>query len=96
MASPDDIRDLPEEFELSDEMLEGISGGELNKLQQGYLDALIRDYKGKGMTADDLIAWMQKTGEGHYEVNPNGIWRWDDGIPQDVMSELIEYVTQHW
>ena len=96
MASLDDIRDLPEESELSDEMLEGISGGELNRLQQGYLDALIRDYKGKGMTADDLIAWMKKTGEGHYEVNPNGIWRWNDGIPQDVMDELVEYVTQHW
>lgn len=96
MASMDDIRDMPEGAELSDEMLEGVSGGELNKLQEGLLDAMIRNYKERGETVDDLIAWMQKAGEGHYEVNPNGIWRWDDGIPQDVMDESIEYVTQHW
>ena len=96
MASLDDMRDLSEGIELSDEMLEGISGGTLNKLQEGLLDALIKDYRERGQTADDLIAWMQKTGEGHYEVNPNGIWRWDNGIPQDVMGELTEYANQHW
>jgi|GEM_PF-6612794 len=48
MASMDDIRDMPEGAELSDEMLEGVSGGELNRLQEGLLDAMIRNYKERG------------------------------------------------
>lgn len=96
MASMDDIRDLPEGAELSDEMLEGVSGGELNALQEMYLDARIETFKGRGETADDLIAWLQKLGEGHYEVNEVGHWTWVKGTDQEKIDEMVEYVSQHW
>ena len=96
MAFLDNIRDLPEGTELSDEMLEGISGGELNQLQEMVLDGRINAYKEQGKSLDELIAWFEEAGKGHYDINSNGIWKWNDGYSPELMDDITEYLRQHW
>lgn len=96
MASLDDIRDFADGIELSDEMLEGVSGGELNEFAQMFFEARINTFKNQGKSREDLIAWVQKLGEGSYTVEKNGLWVYDPGLSQEHIDDIIEYVNQHW
>lgn len=96
MASLDDVLNQPEGTELPDEMLEGVSGGELDRIKKMILDARISKYEDQGKSLEELIAWYEETGKGHYDINPNGIWKWNDGYSPELMNDITEYLRQHW
>jgi hypothetical protein len=49
-----------EDFELTEEMLEGVSGGEFAVTEEIFMDRLISSTKDRGETLDELISFVKK------------------------------------
>lgn len=82
--------------ELTDDMLDAVSGGELHEFQKLLLDAMIKGRKDRGESVDGLLDWAKKRGEGRYEIDGKGFNKWVEGKPQQEVDDMVEYILQHW
>ena len=96
MSASDETRIFAEDFELTDEMLEAVSGGEINVAQEMFLSNFINSTKEKGETLDELIDFVRGFGARKNAADLKGFWAELASATPEKIDEMVEYLKQNW
>lgn len=96
MSATDETRMSTEDFELTEDMLEGVSGGEFAVTEEIFMDRLISSTKDRGETLDELISFVKNLNARTDTADLKGFWSWIAEAEPEKINEMVEYFRQKW
>lgn len=96
MSATDKANTSIENLELTDEMLETVSGGEINVAQEMFLDRFISSRKELGETPDEVVAFFKKHNGVANAADLKGFWAWIANADPAELDEMCAYVKKNW